>query len=210
MAEPMTLTLDGFLEEQSLHLDDASAHTFARTFPKTAELPETTVGLAVLIFDYYNRHYVTTHVPEYFDGNCLDGEHVCFLRLTVKEQKKELSPHWPNWQERFLLDCGYASNPEAEIGQNATASFKLFEEIPWDEREFLLGKHGLHKIATMVAHGYAWKIDESIRAIDKFRGDANYADVFRVLELGVPHEDLHLAAQLPTEMVKELYGPVKR
>ena len=198
MAELKTLTLDGFLEEQSLHLD-ISAPTFSRTLPRTLDLPEITVGLAVLIYDFYKKHYVTTHVPEYFDGESLDGYFVGALIWTVENQKKELFPNFPNWQERFLLDCGYAYNP------NATTNFKLFEGVPEEQREFLLRKHGLHRIATMVAYGHTWDIDATIEIIDRFRGDANYGDVLPLMTLGVPCEDWHSAAQLPTEMVKEIY-----
>ena len=81
----------------------------------------------------------------------------------------------------------------------------LFNPIPDDERGRLLEKYGLHKIATMVAHGYTQNLASLISTIDELRGDASFVDVFKLVRFGVPWEDIPLALQLPEDMVRGIY-----
>ena len=206
------LTLGGYLEETKIRSDVFST-TFSRTFPRTDELPELTVGLGILVQNAHGKHRVLAaprHLQWVLAGNAIKRvvvmeEHLIDAVLT---ETRACMASYQNWQEHLLLRLGYVTNLLSDklLYWDEKKNYNLLDPIPEEEREFLLRKHGLHKIAAMVAHGHTQELDAAISTIDELRGGANYGDALRVMAMGVPLEDVPVAAQLPVEMVAGIYN----
>ena len=190
-----TLYLDGYLE----YGPHPQGYTFSRTFPETPELPKLTVGLGVLTRSSSSGYRVYS-IPFHMSGIRED------TFIDIVEEKQEQLRHLPNWRELLLLDLGYTTDLLLLSGREREGA--RLHCIPEGARTYLLKKHGLHKLATTAAYGYGSEADMIIDIINEYGHGQNYGDLLRVMVLGVvPMEDLHLAAQLPTEMVKGIYSP---
>lgn len=199
------LKLGDYLQEVSLPLEMA---TFARALPATSKLPELTVGLAIT-----GQFFSLKAVPAMADGNLpvLNGfvNEVAELYLRYSNETPDM------WEERILLDLGYVSRkPFDNISSKRemkplSQDHALFAAIPKDERLPLLRKYGFHKLATLVSHGFAENLDEIIAALESPELEAldtNLSQLMYLLTLGVPTEDLAMAAQLPEDMLEGIYG----
>lgn len=198
------LQLAGYLSEEGVKQGFFNyGTTFSRLLPATSELPAITVGLGV-IRDITPKTTKMELMPTI--KNTPNVMLNTFIN-EVAEQYLRCSEILPEqWQELLLLNLGYAKT--MKLGSQVENA-QMFEAIPSEERLPLLKKHGFHKVATFVAHGHTEDIDTIINTLDELnKGNEpiSYGVLMDLLELGVPAEDLQLAAQLPPEMVEGLYG----
>ena len=200
------LTLDGYLVASfftytvdSTFVGHHVGTTFISTFPKgSMSLPRVRVGLGLFLpgENGFGRKQVLD-IPK---GKGLSPN--AFASL-VEEKQRQLD-HLPMWRDRLLLEMGYAIR--ATVTQpDKVANDHLFSDIPREEADHLLEKHGFYKVAIMVAHGYAQGMDKALDIIDDLRAKEHFSYLIALLAQGVPVEDLELAIQLPAEMVRELY-----
>ena len=194
------LRLNGYLRTTDTFFYK-NAYAFVREFLQTPQLPEVTVGLGILIPSFpFSAPPRVEGVPDSYKTS------IHTLINAVVEKHVQYA-HLPNWQERLLLDLGYSMRLPRDKRWFFTVqeAVNIFGLIPEEEKAFLFDKYGLHKIATMVAHGYTQNLDFMLTVFDNC-GGASYEDCFRLMETGVPVEDLLHATQLPIEMVEEFYG----
>lgn len=202
------LTLDNYLEESQPPMGFPDGVTFTRTFPATEKLPQVTVGLGLLRSSTRGGHsFIVDLVPEIKKSNPVMMN--TFIN-EVAEQYLRLSEIYPDrWQEALLLELGHVrkKNPNR---YGPDQNVKLFASIPEEERLHLLDKYELHQIATIVSYGHTEGIDTILSELDKmneeFGTETNYASILECLRIGVPVEELHVAVQLPPEMVAEIYS----
>jgi hypothetical protein len=203
--EEAILTLSNYLEEVQFPAGLPQGTTFARTFPATEKLPEITIGLGLLRAS--GSMTIVELTPPIKHARIITVN--TFIN-EVAEQYLKCSGTAPDqWQELLLLELGYIRKLNWNRF-NAMQNFVLFSAIPEKERLFLLNKHGIHKLATIAAYGRTDNIDEIITTLDELNEElpeeANYGTIMQLLAVGVPVEDLHLAVQLPEDMVAEIYG----
>ena len=199
------LTLNNYLTEEFFPTGLPRGTTFTRTFAATESLPAVKVGLGI-IKDERGVSLVDA-VPEI--------KHARVVTLNtfineVAEQYLRLSDMFPDqWQEALLLELGYVKKMNHRANTPAH-NYNLFAHIPEKERLSLLTKHGFHKIATVVAYGHTDDIDKILTTLDELNEElsetANYGTLMNLLRAGVPPEELHVAVQLPEEMVLEIYS----
>ena len=199
------LKLEGYLERDTGPTYEHST-TFTRILPKTPELPAVTVGLGVVFYSSYSNYGPRVEgIPHYLTPMKEDG----FVAVVLERQRQYFEySHLGNWQERLLMDLGYVfklpmMRSRLHRVQEGVTTFSM---VPKRERAFLLEKYGFQKVALMVAHGHASDIDTVLTSFEEMRGNMTYHEFFRMMEFGVPVEDLPLTAQLPIEMVEELYS----
>lgn len=199
------LTLDGYLAEVQFPSGLARGTTFSRTLPETPTLPAVTVGLGLM------REAVNSFVVDLVPA--INHSRTVMINSfinEVAEQYLRLSEVVPDhWQEALLLDLGYVKKPNSNAFNTAN-NYTLFSPIPVEEKLPLLSKYGFHKIATIVSYGYTDDIEQILTTLDDLNKElpeeANYGTIMELLKVGVPVEDLHMAVQLPADMVAEIYG----
>lgn len=199
-------TLGKYLTEAQSPSGLPRGTTFSKTFAETDQLPQLTVGLG-LIKMIGSSSSIDLVPPIKNSPKVLLNSFI----NEIAEQYLRLSEILPDqWQEALLLELGYVKKLNTQSRYDSMSDYTLFAPIPEEDKLPLLRKYGFHKVATIVAYGYTEKIDRILTIIEDLNKElpegANYGTIMSVLSMGVPVEDLHMAVQLPLEMVQEIYN----
>lgn len=206
------LTLDGYLKQQ----DMGYRTTFLRTLPATEQLPEMTVGLGLLVSGRSGTSVTQVQrIPDLFHTRAVMLN--SFLN-EIAERYLELSDEFPDsWQDLVILELGYVDTLNGRGRTSLTTfsdvkgdNFALFSEITNSDKLRLYKKHGLHKIATMVANGNGPDLEHTLETVEEIQSQQDeyipLATLLKLLNSGIPVDDLALAAQLPPDMLEGIYG----
>ena len=202
------LTLDNYLTESQPPMGFPEGVTFTRTFSATEQLPQLTVGLGLIRSTTRGGpSFLVDLVPEIKKSNPVMIN--TFINEVAEQYLKQSELHPSRWQEAVLLELGHVRKMNSQ-GYNPDKNIQLFASIPEDERLHLLNKYEFHQIATIAAYGYTEGIDTILTELDKmnmeFGSDTNYSSILECLRIGVPVDELHVAVQLPAEMIAEIYS----